>query len=980
MTAKTYPVIDRGAPITELVRGSLEYTLTTIRRAFDNQFDGGYVDGSWLWVEDTFEDYVIVSSSGLAPSVFYQVAYLRGEDDDFAFADVSEWEIVQLAYEMADSDRPAERGGVEESEEAEKSEEEERPEEPEASEKLEEPEEAEESEKLDELEELEAEDPEESKAEDSEESEKSDDPEAEDPELAHNSYEVSESRRALTRRDAKTRFIEVEPEGIQLMEANGNRPRIIHATVATADMVNGNGRRYPLAVLKEAVELARDHLRESMGQGRARLLGEAEHPSDKGKRPMFLETVTVWTDIWFEEETGQVKAKGRMVENTVGKDAIATMEAGVLPGVSLRGYGESHMVKEDGSNIEEVDWINFTGIDLVLDPSFQDAAVDLFESEDPNTPMEEAEMTANTNPPAEAPALTEEQEVREQLQAEQVREQEIADARAMAESARKQESQLRQLLGLDETADVMAALEARNQRLAEMEEAQRLAEVADFVGTAVADVEYPEGIMAKFREYIGQPDSLEEAETRIAEARELFDGIVAELRLQQKGMKPKASGVQVLGPVIETDAGAPAYAKAAYEITESLVKAEKAERRNLAEPKNRSEIFTVQYLKRFDEEYRSHLLAESKLMEEAELSTDLNLPYSVLRAVVEEAFPQLVAAGIFDIGTINQAPIRVHYEAAYANESGATGSATDESVTSDEGAWVALANKRIDFGSVVVTSDPAGTTYVEGTDYAIDYAEGKLYTITTANGGSIGDSTALLVDYTYYNIRKGESAEIERAKTTLSYQTLEVAADRLATEITSEAVVFSRSQLGWDATTRTIGMLIKEVMRRIDSDLFHAGLGAALQVASNSGGTWAKGVDTYDTLRKYIGYAKVKVANRFYEPTFVLMSVTNADELSNADFFSQSGAIPGYDLNAAGYVGRVKSLPVFASTEFPDGYALVGNRELVMHRVFQPMQLQGPFQTFGANRKLVASKQYFIEEYNGHIEPVPGKGAYVKIA
>lgn len=933
MTANTYPVLDRGEPITELVRGSLEYTLTTIRRAFDNQFDGGYVDGSWLWVEDTFEDYVIVSSSGLAPSVFYQVAYLRGEDDDFAFADVSEWKIVQLAYEMADSDRPAERGGVEESEEA-------------------------------------------------EESEKSDEPvepEAEDPEPAHNGYEVSESRRALTRRDAKTRFVEVEPEGIQLMEANGNRPRIIHATVATADMVNGNGRRYPLAVLKEAVELARDHLRESMGQGRARLLGEAEHPSDKGKRPMFLETVTVWTDIWLEEETGHVKAKGRMVENTVGKDAIATMEAGVLPGVSLRGYGESHMVKEDGSKIEEVDWINFTGIDLVLDPSFQDAAVDLFESEDPDTPMEEAEMTANTNPPTEAPALTEEQ-LREQLQAEQAREQEIAEARTAAEAARNQEAELRKLLGVDEKADVMKALAERNQRLAEMEETQRLAEVADFVETAVADVEYPEGIMAKFREYIGQPDSLEEAETSINEARELFDGIVAELRLQQKGMKPPASSVQVLGPVIETEAGAPAYAKAAFEITESLVKAEKAERRNLAEPKNRSEIFTVQYLKRFDEEYRSHLLAESKMMEEAELSTDLNLPYSVLRAVVEEAFPQLVAAGIFDVGTINQAPIRVHYEAAYANESGATGSATDESVTSDEGAWVALANKRIDFGSVVVTSDPDGTTYVEGTDYAIDYAEGKLYTIAAANGGSIGDSTALLVDYTYYNIRKGESAEIERAKTTLSYQTLEVAADRLATEITSEAVVFSRSQLGWDATTRTIGMLIKEVMRRIDSDLFHAGLGAALQVASNSGGTWSKGVDTYDTLRKYIGYAKVKVANRFYEPTFVLMSVTNADELSNADFFSQSGAIPGYDLNAAGYVGRVKSLPVFASTEFPDGYALVGNRELVMHRVFQPMQLQGPFQTFGANRKLVASKQYFIEEYNGHIEPVPGKGAYVKIA
>lgn len=70
----------------------------------------------------------------------------------------------------------------------------------------------------------------------------------------------------------------------------------------------------------------------------------------------------------------------------------------------------------------------------------------------------------------------------------------------------------------------------------------------------------------------------------------------------------------------------------------------------------------------------------------------------------------------------------------------ASGTVTDESHTAKAGGLLMLA--AIEPGSVVVTSDPAGTTYVEGTDYEVR-PEG----IFILSSGSIADDTALLVSY-----------------------------------------------------------------------------------------------------------------------------------------------------------------------------------------------------------------------------------------
>ena len=147
---------------------------------------------------------------------------------------------------------------------------------------------------------------------------------------------------------------------------------------------------------------------------------------------------------------------------------------------------------------------------------------------------------------------------------------------------------------------------------------------------------------------------------------------------------------------------------------------------------------------------------------------------------------------------------------------------------------------------------------------------------------------------------------------------------------------------------------------------------------SNSGGTWTSGSDALDLFVKYLGIAKVKVYNRFYVPTAIVMSVTNSDRLSNWDGFKLQG-FSNAQINSAGFVGQVKGLPVFASPEYPDTYAQVVHRELIAHRVYQPMIFKGPFPSY-SNGKLVGSDQYYAEEFNGSMITVEQKTAHIKIA
>ena len=90
--------IGKGKPLTELVKGSLSYTLDQIRRAFNRQFPWEIRQDKDFWLVEIFADYVIVSSDDLQPDEYYQVAY-RKDGDEYVFADQSEWEVVELTYQ-----------------------------------------------------------------------------------------------------------------------------------------------------------------------------------------------------------------------------------------------------------------------------------------------------------------------------------------------------------------------------------------------------------------------------------------------------------------------------------------------------------------------------------------------------------------------------------------------------------------------------------------------------------------------------------------------------------------------------------------------------------------------------------------------------------------------------------------------------------------------------------------------------------------
>lgn len=552
----------------------------------------------------------------------------------------------------------------------------------------------------------------------------------------------------------------------------------------------------------------------------------------------------------------------------------------------------------------------------------------------------------------------------------------LADRKALAESLGVEPGKLEEAIG--QAKEAQGELERRTQAEA----------VEEAIAEATKDLAYGKALNGVFVEAVraAQPETPEDVRALVTAKRSEYDAIAAGRKLAGMGFEEAAPRGPVLDSVrtgFEEATGLPEYVRPSREFTERLAERGYAQVRDLGKATSQSGLFARRYLEAYDRAYRRQLEREARLvreMEEAETTTDLNLPYSVGRSIVAEAVPQLVALSVFDAGLADSSPTRVYYE-NYSAEGGAQPSVTDESVTSGEGAWVDLANARLQAGTVVVTSDPAGTTYTEYTDYLVDYANGKLYTLAS---GSIGDATALLVDYTYDLTRGGEMAAIQRGKAQLTYQTIELAADRLAQQISDEAVTFARTQLGWDATGRTLAMIIREIREMIDSGLMRLGIAQA-HIAGNSGGTWNSASDPLSELVEKIGVAKVSVMNDYYMPTAVLMSVTNADRLSNWDGYTAMNA--RVDASQAGALGagdtglRVKSLAVFASTEMPDAKILVVNRELVQYRVLEgkPMTVKGPFPSYSSD-KLVAAEQYYVEEYNATVSMIANKGAYVTVS
>jgi hypothetical protein len=864
--------IGKGNEITELVKGSMDYTMSAIRDAFYKQFP----NSSGMYLAETFSDHVIVSGWGegwdLKVDEYYKVTYTT-EGESFVFAPRDQWEVVELTYK---------------------------------------------------------------------------------PQTM-----LTESKKKKGKRFEET----LDATHVQFLEAKDASKatrRIRIENFMVANEINGNKRLYPPQVIEAMVNDWQPYLRESRGQGRLTILtGEMEHPSDKGKkRPEYLETVVRWDTLDWDGK--RVNIEGDLILTAKGRDVEILMDAGVNPGASFRGVGEARIEKVNGEKIEIVEWVSMNAADLVGDPSFINVA-ELIESKnkpiegDEEMNLEELLKLLKEHPEAFA-GITE------------------AQIKKMGEDQLKAlEDKVRAALGIDANANITESLKTMRVKAEKFEAAEAQKAVETAITEATKDLPFGKDLNEAFVESVKDAGlkSADEVKKFVEAKRAEYGKLAAKMKLGAKGFNG-GTGIQPLGDVLENELGIPEFARVSFELTESVRKHEKRAKRTLVlRAESPAAVFTEMLLEKFDKQFQLQLMNEARIFQEAETTADLNLPYSVSRTVIAEAYPNLVAANVFDFGIMDQSPMNIFYE-TFTGETGFTVAITDEVESlGAEDTWYDLAHKNIVPGTVVVTSNPAGTTYVEGTDYVIDYELGKIRAIAA---GAI-DANDVLVDYSYHATRKGEDAEIERVKTTLAYQTITAAADRLADYITSEAIVFSRSQIGWDAVGRTMANIIRELRRDKDRRLIEKGLAAALSVASNKTAAWDIGDAVYLDLVKRIGEAKVKVINRFYTPTTLLMSATNSDYLSNWDGFTRDG-FPNAQLNAAGFAGRVKGLDVFESPEMRDAFNLVLNRELVMHRVFSPMIVKGPFPTY-SNGKLVAAEQYYAEEYNASLAPIGGKGSVV---
>lgn len=208
-------------------------------------------------------------------------------------------------------------------------------------------------------------------------------------------------------------------------------------------------------------------------------------------------------------------------------------------------------------------------------------------------------------------------------------------------------------LGLSDTDDLAEAMQRNQTELIRLQAAEQARQVAAYIDQECGQIKYADVLKVPFIEAVkaAGAKTVDEAKAVIIAKRAEYDKLQAGLVLAARGR-----GVGILGPVLERDRGVPEFARVAFELSESLVRGGHLQPRNLAQPTNVNERFAAQYLGKFDEVYQQRLAAEARAFHEAEQASELSLPYSVMRAVIAEALPELVALSVFDVQMVNPAP------------------------------------------------------------------------------------------------------------------------------------------------------------------------------------------------------------------------------------------------------------------------------------------------------------------------------------
>ena len=168
-----------------------------------------------------------------------------------------------------------------------------------------------------------------------------------------------------------TEFFELCPDGRCLDRLSESQKReviqegavYLVGRIQTADKKNGNGRVYPMKVLKKEV----DNYKKIVADGRA--TGELDHPDDS---VINLKNVShMITDCWWEGK--DVMGKIKVLDTPSGRILKDLIKAGVKLGISSRGLGSVNE-SYDGSITVNEDF-QLICFDIVSEPSTPDAFV-----------------------------------------------------------------------------------------------------------------------------------------------------------------------------------------------------------------------------------------------------------------------------------------------------------------------------------------------------------------------------------------------------------------------------------------------------------------------------------------------------------------------------------------------------------------------------------------------------------------------------
>jgi hypothetical protein len=150
---------------------------------------------------------------------------------------------------------------------------------------------------------------------------------------------------------------DLNPVQASLCEQRRGNDLFLNGIMMQAELVNGNGRKYPLAEIARAVEDAQKKIKEGNY-----IMGELNHPDTL---TINLDRVShAITEIRMDGNNAVGKMK--LLNTPCGQIARAIIEGGVRLGVSSRGTG----------NVNEaavVSDFNFVTVDIVSQPSAPDA-------------------------------------------------------------------------------------------------------------------------------------------------------------------------------------------------------------------------------------------------------------------------------------------------------------------------------------------------------------------------------------------------------------------------------------------------------------------------------------------------------------------------------------------------------------------------------------------------------------------------------